>query len=66
MMPVGSRVQAREVAIGVPAVQTPKGEQVLLVMVPLSVPVSEHVCPEGGVQVPLQLVVEPQGTPLGL
>lgn len=57
-------MHARLVADGIPATQPPVIEQVLLVMVPLSVPVNaQKVEPE---QVPLQVVVLPHGMPLGL
>lgn len=42
-IPVGFRVHAREVEVGVPAMQAPAAEQVLLVMEPASVPLSEQV-----------------------
>lgn len=62
--PCGFRVHARLVAVGMPATQPPAAVQLLLVMVPLSVPVNaQKVEPE---QVPLQVVVLPHGMPLGL
>lgn len=64
MFPAGLRVHPLEVAVGVPAVQTPAAEHVLAVIVPLSVPVSAQVVPP--TQVPLHVVVDPQSIPLGL
>lgn len=62
--PCGFRVHARDVGDPMPATQAPAIEQLLLVMVPLSVPVNaQKVEPE---QVPLQVVVLPHGMPLGL
>lgn len=62
--PCGFRVHGREVLDPMPATQPPAAVQLLLVMVPLSVPVTaQKVAPE---QVPLQVVVLPHAMPLGL
>lgn len=64
--PAGFRVQPREVPVGAPAMQAPAALQVLLVTLPASVPERAQGWFTGGVQLPLQVVVEPQAMPLGL
>jgi hypothetical protein len=64
VLPTGLRVHDLDVVEGAPAVQTPAAEQALLVIVPLSVPVSAQVV--APTHVPLQVVVDPQSMPLGL
>ena len=59
-------MQLREVAIGAPDTHNPAVVHTLVVVVPLSVPLKEHVWPPGGVQVPLQTVLVPHEMPLGL